>query len=457
MTKYDYDLFTIGAGSGGVRASRVAASFGARVGVAESGSFGGTCVNVGCIPKKLLSYAAAFAEEAVTSEGYGWSRGTWKFDWHTLIVNKNKEIARLNLVYEDLLTHAGVQIHKGRATIIDPHSVDVDGTRFTAETILVATGSRPAKPHMQGRDLAMVSDDAFELPALPPRVLVVGAGYIAVEFASIFKGLGSETTLVHRGPSLLREFDSDIGEFLRREMTAQGVVLMLSSHVVALNRSSTGVLCMFGDGSSQEVDKVLFATGRLPNTENLGLRELGVAMKPSGAVIVDHEYRSNIPSIYAVGDCIGHYQLTPVALAEGSAVAYNLFNKGARRLNYANIPTAVFSHPNVASVGLSEADARTEGYTVKIFRSTFTPLKHTLVVTPSNVMLKLVVDALSDRVLGAHMIGPDAGETIQGIAIAMTCGATKQQFDSTIGIHPTIAEEFVTMRQPIVAVDALRA
>jgi glutathione reductase (NADPH) len=457
MTQFDYDLFTIGAGSGGVRASRVAASFGARVGVAESGSLGGTCVNLGCIPKKLLSYAAAFAEEAVASEGYGWSRGIWTFDWHALIANKNKEIARLNLVYEDLLTQAGVQIHKGRAIIVEPHTIEVDGTKFTAEQILVATGSRPAKAQMQGHDLAMVSDDAFDLPELPPRVLIVGAGYIAVEFASIFNGLGSRTTVVHRGSSLLREFDSDVGEFLRREMTAHGVAFMMNSHIVALNRSATGILCTFDDGSALEVDKVLFATGRLPNTDNLGLQESGVATRPSGAVIVDPEYRTNIPSIYAIGDCIGHYQLTPVALAEGAAVAHYLFNKGARRLNYANIPTAVFSHPNVASVGLSEAEARTEGYSVKIFSSTFTPLKHTLVVAPSKVMLKLVVDALSDRVLGAHMVGPDAGETIQGIAIAVTCGATKQQFDSTIGIHPTIAEEFVTMRQPVKAVGARAA
>ena len=362
MSDFDFDLFTIGAGSGGVRASRVAATLGARVGVAESRSLGGTCVNLGCIPKKLFSYAAQFSEDEHASHGYGWSGAKCVFDWHSLLANKDREIARLNAVYERMLHEAGVSLYHGHARVVDRHTVEVNGHRFTAKNILVACGGHPVRPEIPGGELAIVSDDAFHLPEFPRRTLVVGGGYIAVEFASIFCGLGSQTTLVHRRVSLLKEFDAELGEFLAGEMGRHGVDLRLAHEVVRIEKTDSGLLCTFLNGASVTTDVALFATGRLPNTDGMGLERVGVEMTPAGAIVVNERFQTAVPSIYAVGDCIGRINLTPVALAEGMVVAQNLFGNGGRQLTYFNVPTAVFSHPNVATVGMSEDQAASAGF-----------------------------------------------------------------------------------------------
>jgi glutathione reductase (NADPH) len=449
MNEYDYDLFTIGAGSGGVRASRMSAALGARVAVAEERYLGGTCVNVGCIPKKLFAYAAHYAEDFVDAAGFGWGCARPGFDWPTLVANKDKEIARLNGIYERLLTNAGVAIFRARARVVDPHTVEVDGKRIRARHILIATGGWPVVPDIPGKELAFTSNEAFYLPQLPQHVVVVGGGYIAVEFASIFHGLGVETALCYRGDSLLKLFDADLGRFLGTEMSKKGMRILLRSHILAIERAGQRLVCLLSDGSTLETGAVMYATGRNPNTAELGLEHAGVEVAANGAVMVDHEFRTNVPSIHAIGDVIHKMQLTPVALAEGMVVAERLFGNGKRSIDYRNVPTAVFSHPNVGTVGLTEAQARHEYEAVAIYRSTFTPLKHRLSGRDEQTLMKLVVDKASDRVLGVHMVGPEAGEIIQGFAVALTCGATKAQFDATIGIHPTAAEELVTMREPV--------
>ena len=450
MPEFDYDLYTIGAGSGGVRASRFAANFGARVAVAEERYLGGTCVNVGCIPKKLLSYAAHYHEEIEDAAGYGWQIGERKFDWPTLIANKDREIARLNGIYERLLTGSGVTIHKARATIVDPHTIEVEGKRVTARHILVATGGWPMVPDIPGMEHSVTSNECFYLKELPRRIAVLGGGYIAVEFASIFKGLGSAVTLIHRSMPILREFDADIGMTLNAEMQKKGVQFRSRVTVRNVEKRDGGELCItLSDDSTLACDLLLNATGRKPHTRGLGLEEAGVKLAENGAVLVDANYETSVPSIHAIGDAIDRMHLTPVALAEGMVVADRLFNTARRTMDYANVPTAIFSHPNAATVGLSEAQAREQFGEVKIFRSGFKALKHTLTRNEERVMMKLVVDAKTDRVLGAHMVGPEAGEIIQGFAVALNCGATKAQIDATIGIHPTMAEEFVTMREPV--------
>jgi len=449
MPDFDYDLFTIGAGSGGVRASRFAANFGARVAVAEDKYLGGTCVNVGCIPKKLLSYAAHYHEDFADAAGFGWHLETPKFDWGTLIANKDREISRLNGIYERLLTGAGVTIMNGRATIVDPHTVQVGGKNVTAKHILVAVGGWPVMPDIPGAEHAITSNEAFHMPTLPRRVAVGGGGYIAVEFASIFKGLGAQTSLLYRGERLIREFDADLGTTLAAEMSKKGVAIRFKTSIAAIEKAANGELMLtLSDGSKLTCDLVLNATGRAPNTRGLGLEQAGVALNEKGAIVVDKNYQTAVPSIHAIGDAINRLQLTPVALAEGMVVADRLFNTATRSMSYDFVPTAIFSHPNVGTVGLSEAQARQQ-HEVKIFRSTFKALKHTLSGNEERTMMKLVVDAKTDCVLGAHMVGPDAGEIIQGFAVALKCGATKAQFDATIGIHPTMAEEFVTMREPV--------
>jgi len=449
MPDFDYDLFTIGAGSGGVRASRFAANFGARVAVAEDKYLGGTCVNVGCIPKKLLSYAAHYHEDFADAAGFGWHLETPKFDWATLIANKDREISRLNGIYERLLTGAGVTIMNGRATIVDPHTVQVGGKNVTARHILVAVGGWPVVPDIPGAEHAITSNEAFHMPTLPRRVAVGGGGYIAVEFASIFKGLGAQTSLLYRGERLIREFDADLGTTLAAEMSKKGVAIRFKTSIAAIEKAANGELMLtLSDGSKLTCDLVLNATGRAPNTRGLGLEQAGVALNEKGAIVVDKNYQTAVPSIHAIGDAINRLQLTPVALAEGMVVADRLFNTATRSMSYDFVPTAIFSHPNVGTVGLSEAQARQQ-HEVKIFRSTFKALKHTLSGNEERTMMKLVVDAKTDCVLGAHMVGPDAGEIIQGFAVALKCGATKAQFDATIGIHPTMAEEFVTMREPV--------
>ncbi len=443
--RYDFDLFTIGGGSGGVRASRVSAGYGARVAIAERGRFGGTCVNVGCIPKKLFAYAAHFREDFEIAASFGWSVGEPRFDWATLLANKDREIARLNGVYERLLADAGVRIFRASATVRDPHTVEIDGKTFTARHILVATGSWPQVPAIPGSGLAITSNEAFRLEKLPHRALVVGGGYVALEFASIFNGLGVQTTLAYRGARLLRGFDAELGERLAAEMANTGVTIRLQTNPAVV---APGLQVTFEDGSSARYDLVMFATGRKPNTANLGLEQAGVKLGADGAVVVDAYSRSSVDSIWAIGDVTNRLNLTPVAIAEAMCLARTLFRGEPTPVDHENVPTAVFSDPNLSSVGLSEEKARARFGALEIYRTSFRSLKDSLSASEAKTFMKLVVDAVSQRVLGAHMIGPEAGEIIQGIAIAVKLGATKPQFDATLGIHPTAAEEFVTMREP---------
>jgi glutathione reductase (NADPH) len=449
MARYDYDLFTIGAGSGGVRASRMSASFGAKVAVAEERYLGGTCVNVGCIPKKLFVYASHYGDDFSDAAGFGWTVGQPRFDWAKLIANKNKEIKRLNGVYRKILGDSGVEVLDGHAEILDPHTVALDGAKITAKYILVAVGSWPVVPQFPGYEYAITSNEAFYLPELPRRVIIAGGGYIGVEFAGIFHGLGAHTTQLYRGKSFLRGFDDDIRLALADEMRKRGIDLRFEMEIVRIDKRGDVLHATLLDGSVIEAEQVLFATGRLPKTVGLGLEQAGVQMGDSGAVIVDEYSQSNVGSIYAIGDCTDRMMLTPVAIAEGMAVANTLFNDKPMRPSYLNVPTAVFSTPNCATVGLTEAEAREQNFTVDIYRTFYKPLRHTLTGRDERTMMKLVVDRTTDRVLGCHMVGPDAGEIIQGFAVALNCGATKAHFDATIGIHPTAAEEFVTMRSKV--------
>jgi len=445
---FDFDLFTIGGGSGGVRASRVSAGYGAKVAIAESGRFGGTCVNVGCIPKKLFSYAAHFREDFETAAAYGWDVGEPRFDWPTLLASKDREILRLNGVYERVLSLAGVHILRGRATVLGPHEVSFEGKRHTAKHILVATGSWPQIPDIPGRELAITSNEAFHLERLPARAIVVGGGYIAVEFASIFHGLGVGTTLAYRGKRLLRGFDAELGERLAEEMRAKGLRIHFGAEPRAIARKAGGALeVTYGDGAREEVELVMFATGRRPNSTNLGLEGAGVKLGADGAVIVDRYSASSVPSIHAIGDVTNRINLTPVATAEAMWLARTLFRNEPTPVDHLYVPTAVFGHPNVATVGLSEEAARQRFGAVEVYKTSFRALKLSLTDKAERTFMKLVVDQATQAVVGAHMIGPDAGEIIQGVAIAVKLGATKAQFDATIGIHPTAAEEFVTLRE----------
>jgi glutathione reductase (NADPH) len=448
---YDFDLFVIGAGSGGVRAARFAAGFGARVAVAESRYLGGTCVNVGCVPKKLLVYGAHFAEDFEQARGFGWSLGEAKFDWPTLIANKNREIERLNGIYRNLLVNSGVTLLEGHARLLDAHSVELGGKRYSAKSILIATGGWPFIPDIPGREHAIGSNEAFFLEQLPKRVLVVGGGYIAVEFASIFHGMGAQTSLLYRGELFLRGFDGAVRKHLQEELCKRGVDLQFNSDIQRIDKQADGsLLATLEDGRTLAADCIFYATGRKPMLDNLGLENTGVELDKRGYIQVDEAYRTSEPSILAIGDVIGRVQLTPVALAEGMAVARRLFKpEEYRKVDYQMIPTAVFSLPNIGTVGLSEEQAREAGHQVKIYESRFRPMKLTLTDCQERSLMKLVVDANSDRVLGCHMVGPDAGEIVQGLAVALKAGATKQLFDETIGVHPTAAEEFVTMRTPV--------
>ncbi|ATN12415.1 glutathione-disulfide reductase [Pseudomonas sp. FDAARGOS_380] len=448
---YDFDLYVIGAGSGGVRAARFAAGFGAKVAVAESRYLGGTCVNVGCVPKKLLVYGAHFAEDFEQASGFGWSLGEANFDWATLIANKDREINRLNGIYRNLLVNSGVTLHEGHARLVDAHQVEINGERFTAKHILIATGGWPQIPEIPGREHAIGSNEAFFLKELPKRVLVVGGGYIAVEFAGIFHGLGAQTSLLYRGDLFLRGFDGSVRKHLQEELTKRGLDLQFNADIERIDKQADGSLkATLKDGRVLEADCVFYATGRRPMLDNLGLENTGVKLDERGFVAVDDLYQTAEPSILAIGDVIGRVQLTPVALAEGMAVARRLFKpEQYRAVDYANIATAVFSLPNIGTVGLTEEDARKNGHNVQVFESRFRPMKLTLTDCQEKTLMKLVVDADTDKVLGCHMVGPDAGEIVQGLAIALKAGATKQHFDETIGVHPTAAEEFVTMRTPV--------
>jgi glutathione reductase (NADPH) len=425
----------------------VAASYGARVAIAESGKFGGTCVNVGCIPKKLFAYAAHFREDFEIAKGYGWTVGEANFDWNTLLANKDREIARINGVYERLLKQAGVEIMRGRATILGPHQVSLNGKTCSAKHILVATGSWPVIPPIPGREHAISSNEAFHLERLPRRALVVGGGYIALEFASIFHGLGVQTTLSYRGRRFLRGFDAELGERIAEEFVAKGLNLHFGAEPAAIEKKSGSLKIIYSDDSVQEADLVLFATGRKPNTANLGLEKAGVKLAPDGAVMVDSYSTSSVDSIHAIGDVTNRINLTPVATAEAMWLARTLFRNEPTPVDHENVPTAVFANPNLATVGLSEEKARERYGAVDVYKTSFRSLKLTMTDKKDRTFMKLVVDRASQRVVGAHMIGPDAGEIIQGVAIAVKVGATKAQFDATIGIHPTAAEEFVTMRE----------
>ncbi|MDD1141658.1 glutathione-disulfide reductase [Pseudomonas sp. TNT2022 ID233] len=448
---YDFDLYVIGAGSGGVRAARFAAGFGAKVAVAESRYLGGTCVNVGCVPKKLLVYGAHFAEDFEQSSGFGWSLGEANFDWATLIANKDREINRLNGIYRNLLVNSGVTLHEAHAKIVGPHEVEVNGERFTAKNILIATGGWPQIPEIPGHEHAISSNQAFFLKELPKRVLVVGGGYIAVEFAGIFHGLGANTTLLYRGDLFLRGFDGSVRNHLKEELTKRGLDLQFNADIARIDKQPDGSLkATLKDGRVLEADCVFYATGRRPMLDNLGLENTDVQLDEKGFIKVDEQYQTTEPSILALGDVIGRVQLTPVALAEGMAVARRLFKpEQYRPVDYKMIPTAVFSLPNIGTVGLTEEEAREAGHDVVIYESRFRPMKLTLTDCQERTLMKLVVDGKSDKVLGCHMVGPDAGEIVQGLAIALKAGATKRDFDDTIGVHPTAAEEFVTMRTPV--------
>ncbi len=419
-----------------------------RVAIAESNLFGGTCVNVGCIPKKLFSYAAHWREDFEIAAAYGWTGGTPRFDWPTLLANKDREIARLNGVYERVLRLAGVEIMRGRATVLGPHEVEINKKKITAKHILVATGSWPVLPQIPGREHAISSNEAFHLERLPARALVVGGGYIALEFASIFHGLGVKTTLSYRGKRLLRGFDAEIGERMAEEMKAKGVSIHFGGEPTAIAKRADGSLeIAYSDGPRLATDLVLFATGRKPNTANLGLEAAGVKLAPDGAIIVDQYSASSVGSIHAIGDVTNRINLTPVATAEAMWLARTLFHSEPAPVDHENVPTAVFANPNLAAVGLSEEKARERFGAVDIYKTSFRALKLSLTDQHERTFMKLVVDRASQRVVGAHMIGADAGEVIQGVAIAVKLGATKAQFDATIGIHPTAAEEFVTLRE----------
>jgi glutathione reductase (NADPH) len=448
---YDFDLYVIGAGSGGVRAARFAAGFGAKVAVAESRYLGGTCVNVGCVPKKLLVYGAHFAEDFEQASGFGWSLGEANFDWATLIANKDREINRLNGIYRNLLVNSGVTLHEAHAKIVGPHEVEVNGERFTAKNILIATGGWPQIPEIPGREHAIGSNEAFFLKELPKRVLVVGGGYIAVEFAGIFHGLGANTTLLYRGDLFLRGFDGSVRKHLQEELTKRGLDLQFNADIARIDKQADGSLkATLKDGRELEADCIFYATGRRPMLDNLGLENTDVQLTDKGFIKVDEQYQTSEPSILALGDVIGRVQLTPVALAEGMAVARRLFKpEQYLPVDYKMIPTAVFSLPNIGTVGLTEEEAREAGHDVVIFESRFRPMKLTLTECQEKTLMKLVVDGKTDKVLGCHMVGPDAGEIVQGLAIALKAGATKRDFDDTIGVHPTAAEEFVTMRTPV--------
>ena len=476
---YEFDLFVIGGGSGGVRAARMAAQRGAKVALAEAGGvhgshgddggltgagLGGTCVNVGCIPKKLYSYAAHFAESFEESRGFGWEGAAPTLNWETLKANRAKEISRLNGIYGQLLAGAGVTVILKRATLVDANTVETaDGQRFSSKHILIATGGTPSVPHMTGREHVLTSNEMFDLPTFPKRLLVVGGGYIACEFASIFNGLGSLVTQLYRGEQILRGFDDEVRHFIAAEMRKTGVDLRLHAGVVAIHSTALGLEVRLEQGGTLTVDAVLYATGRVPNVQGLGLETLGVCQSADGAVVVNEQYQTNVPSIYALGDVTARLQLTPVALGEAMVLVDHLFGppagKTARRMSYQFIPTAVFTHPNIGTVGYSEADARkafgAEFGAITVFKSEFKALKHTLSGSTERTFMKLLVETATDRVVGLHMVGPDAGEIVQGFAVALKAGATKTMFDSTIGIHPTAAEEFVTMREPVKLVTPL--
>ena len=447
---YDYDLFVIGAGSGGVRASRMASSFGAKVAVCEDRYMGGTCVNVGCVPKKLYVYASEYSRHFKESQGFGWNTGELPFDWATLRDNKTEEISRLNGIYDGILDRANVEVIKGRGRIVDQHTVEVDGKKYTTERILLAVGGWPFIPDFEGREHVISSNEVFDLETFPKRMLVVGGGYIAVEFAGIFNGLGSEVTQLYRGDLFLRGFDNEIRDFAAQEIAKKGVNLRFNTDVTSIEKQADQSLKVhLSDGSSLIVDAVLYATGRKPQLDDLGVENVNITLSDRGYIKVNEQFQTSEPSIYALGDATGGMELTPVALEEGMTLARGLYNNQSYKLDYSNIATTVFCQPNIGTVGMTEEQARADYSNVVKYRSSFRAMKHTISGSDERTLMKLLVDGDTDKILGVHMVGPDAGEIMQGIAIAIKAGATKADFDATIGIHPTAAEEFVTMREPV--------
>lgn len=449
---HDFDLFVIGGGSGGVRASRVAASLGAKVAMAERDRLGGTCVNVGCVPKKLYVYGASVTGDLRDARGLGWTLGEATHDWGTLQRAVTAEVARLNGAYERVVTSAGAEILRGEARIVGPHRVaftDARGTReVRAKHILVATGAAPRRPRIEGAEHAWVSDDVFTIERLPARVVIVGAGYIGLEFAGIFSALGVEVTVIARHDRVLPHFDRAVSKFVEAQLVLQGIRIVHGEDVVRLERTKDRLRAHGRHGGTFDAERVLFAVGRDPATDGLGLEAAGVETR-KGSIPVDAHYTTNVASIHAVGDVVGHAQLTPVALAEGMTLARTLFGgQGPQTFDHRLVPTAVFTTPAVSTVGLTEEQARAAGHTLAIFETDFRPMKATITGSPIRMFMKLVVDRDSDALLGVHVVGEGAGEIVQGFAVALTCRATKRDLDRTIGIHPTAAEELVTMRTP---------
>ena len=466
-TLYDYDLFVIGAGSGGVRAARMAAGLGAKVAIAEERYFGGTCVNVGCVPKKLYVYASQFSESFTAASGFGWKVGDSAFDWNKLVANKDKEIGRLQNVYDKLLQDSHVTIVNGRATLVDAHTVRVGDVIYSAERIILATGGWPFVPDVPGKEFIITSNEVFNLPTLPKKMVIVGGGYIAVEFAGIMNGLGVQVTVVERNNKILRGFDEDVREFLILEMQKKGIQFMFNSYVEYIKKADNGFQVCIQDNVEQDfeslagetdadklidADIVMYATGRVPNAKGMGLEQIGVAMDSVGAIQVNNDYQTNIPNIYALGDVTNRVNLTPVATSEGMALVNKLYASQYKSVDYENIPTAVFSQPSIGTVGLTQAQACAQyPADIDVYKADFKAMKNTISGSNERTLMKMLVVRSTDVVVGMHMVGPDAGEIIQGFAVAMRAGATKAIFDSTIGIHPTAAEEFVTMRKPAVS------
>jgi len=446
---FDFDLFVIGAGSGGIRAARIAANLGAKVAVAENLYLGGTCVNVGCVPKKIFVYGSEYSEHFEAARGFGWETEKPKLSWNVLRDNKTNEISRLNGIYQNLIDTAGVTLVEGFASFVDAHTVKVNGVDYTAERILIAVGGWPSVPSFEGAEHVITSNEVFSLPDLPKRVLVQGGGYIAVEFAGIFNGLGCETELLYRKELFLRGFDKEVREFVAEQVSAKGVTLSFKTDIQSITKLDSGELSVvLNNGETRIVDAVFSAIGRKPKVDGLNLEAAGVQLDERGYVQVDDGFKTSVDSVYAVGDVIGRVQLTPVALAEGMALAKQWFAGEALNVDYENIATAVFCQPNIGTVGLTEEQLVEQGIQHEVYLSRFTPMKHTISGIKEKTLMKLLVEESTQRVLGVHMVGADAGEIIQGIAIAIKAGATKNDFDQTIGIHPTAAEEFVTMRTP---------
>lgn len=447
---YDYDLFVIGAGSGGVRASRIAANHGAKVAVAEEYRVGGTCVIRGCVPKKLFVYASQFSEEFEDAAGFGWTVGETSFSWEKLIANKDREIDRLNGIYIRNLDRAGVTIIPSRAVLKDAHTVHLvaEGRDVTADKILIATGATPFKPEsVPGIEHAITSNEAFHLEKLPEHVIVVGGGYIAVEFAGIFNGLGAKTVLLYRRDRILRGFDEDLRIGLMEEMPKKGVDLRTNADIASIERKGGRLHATLRDGSVIETDAIMYATGRMPHSRGLGLDEIGVEIKKNDAIAVDAYSQTSVPNIYAVGDVTDRVALTPIAIREGQAFAETVFNNNPIAVDHSLIPTAVFSQPELGTVGLTEHGAREKFGEIDIYKTSFRPMKHTMTGRHEHTFMKLVVDAKTDRVLGVHLMGPSSGEIIQAVGIAVSMGATKKQFDATVAVHPTAAEELVTLKE----------